>query len=132
MTRDDKDAIDRLRFNLRTLLESRRDYFVVDEHTLMPMSPRNIVALGTETSGPGLYIRPGDYARTVSAASLRLVLDWCENDFAMSLESFLSGMFHGKEWDGQTPAHQLIPEAKDRISADSLGLGHLYPQKAAP
>jgi hypothetical protein len=121
MNRDDKDQIATLRENLRRLLDSRRDYFVIDALTFSTGGVFQAETLGTE---------PGDASgRVVSAASLRLVIDWCDNDFPMSLEEFLSGMFYGREWDGETRIHKLIPESKDRLTADSLGFGHLYPPK---
>lgn len=109
---------------LKKLIDTRRDAFVIDALTLgLPSEEdrgRNRMTLGTES----LVEIP---SRTVSAASLRLVYDWATSDWPITLESYLSGMFHGKEWDGETSAHMLIPEVQSRITADSLGLGHLYP-----
>jgi hypothetical protein len=117
----------RLAANLKALLDSRRDAFVIDTATLAVLADGRAMQLGTDTHIGGYIV--GALSRTVSAASLRLVYDWATSDWPISLESYLSGMFHGREWDGTTPAFELIPEAHTRITADSLGLGHLYPPK---
>lgn len=115
----------RMAANLKVLLDSRRDAFVIDERTLAIDIAGSAMGLGTEPRNhPTSYF----YCRTVSAAALRLVYDWATSDWPISLESYLSGMFHGREWDGTTPAYKLIPEVASRLTADSLGLGHLYPQ----
>lgn len=75
------------------------------------------------------YSRDSDADRTVSAAALRILRDWCQHDWPMLLGDYLSGMFHGKQWDRKTPPWKLIPTVEQRLTAESLGLDHLYPPK---
>lgn len=114
------------------MLNSRRDHFIIGPQTFAAAIWREP---DNETTRP-LFDKHGhetiDEGRTVSAAAIRLILDWAQNSWPMSLGDFLSGMFFGRAWDQKTPPWRLIPEAKSRLSADSLGFGHLYPSKETP
>lgn len=104
------------------MLEGRRDTFVIGPHTFAAAvwrEPDPTLASGVSA----------EWGRAVSAAVIRRILDWAENDWPMSLGDFLSGMFFGKEWDKKTPPWVLVPTVEQRMSAESLGFGHLYPTK---
>lgn len=126
------------------MLESRRDFFTIGPQTfaasLWREPQQHLSRLNTtghhhativfaHDTASAIFVDPEDAnaGRVVSAAAIRLVLDWATNDWPVSLGEFLSGMFLGKPWDEKTPPWKLIPEAKSRLSADSLGFSHLYP-----
>lgn len=110
------------------LLESHRDAFVIGPRTFAAAvwrEPNTPEGAGLASAPQGISVAD----RTVSATVIRRVLDWAENEWPMSLGDFLSGMFYGKEWDRKTPPWRLVPTIEQRITAESLGFGHLYPTK---
>ncbi len=119
---DKKWAKQSIATHCHEILNSRRDTFVI--------GPQTFAAGVWREPELGRPLTPNDVvSRAVPASAIRRVLDWAENDWPMSLGDFLSGMFYGKEWDKKTPPWRLVPAAEDRLSAESLGFGHLYPSK---
>lgn len=122
--------------HLRDKLNSRRDNFVIDKFMFEPQE------------GPGDYGTTAFRARrlehppvadadgqekaereivkTVSAATLRLLLDYCESAWDMDLRSYCAGIFHGREPNEGETAFDLLPDVRQRVSADRLGFGHIY------
>lgn len=121
---------------LRSRLDSRRDVFPIDrfmfeavdyddesdsDDPLIP-GPRVI----DTTNRHNLTDKLKEQKR-VSAATLRLLLDYCENlAWEMDFVSYCAGIFHGREAQPGETAFDLLPDVQERISADRLGFGHIY------
>lgn len=100
---------------LRAKLATNREVFVVDPLDFDP----SIAALKSAADTA---------SKLVSAPTLRLLLDYCENPnwWHMSFEEYAAAIFYGREPQEKELLFDLLPEALDRISADRLGLGHIY------
>lgn len=114
---------------LREKLNSRRDVFVIDKFMFEPqegggdMQARRV----EHATGPS-YPRPKERnnVKNVSAATLRLLLDYCESAWDMDFVSYCAGIFHGREPHQDETAFDLLPDVQSKISADRLGFGHIY------
>jgi len=98
---------------LRERLASHRTTFVVDKMMFEWLHEIE----GRETNGT---------QKVVTAAALKLLLDYCENDWGMGFVSYCAAIFHSREPAEGECAFDLLPDVKDRLSADRIGLGHIY------
>ncbi len=124
------EAREQFAHELRERLNSRRDVFVVDEYMFEPysgvslaMSGRRRIAVAGSGSFPPEELRT---QKTISSACLRLLLDYCESAWEMSLPEYCAGVFHGREAREGETAFDLLPTVQERLSADRLGLGGIY------
>ncbi len=114
-----KEAREQFAYSLRKQLDSRRDVFVVGKHMFEQTEG---------SSAPDRIIAPDDdgESKRVSAATLRLLLDYCESAWDMDFVSYCAGIFHGRAPQPGECAFDLLPDVQSRISADRLGFGAIY------
>lgn len=107
---------------LRVKLDSRRNVFALSRSVFDFMLPDDNSDAAIVGESP-----PDNAVKKVSAASLRLLLDYCENlDWPIGLVEYCAGVFHSREAaPGETP-FDLLPDEQEGISADRLGFGHIY------
>jgi hypothetical protein len=121
---------------LRLKLNSRRDVFVIDRHMFEPQesdSGEHATEMQRRLVGHPYPDKNGaepdrNVTKQVSAATLRLLLDYCESAWDMDFVSYCAGIFHGRTPREDETAFDLLPDVQSRISADRLGLGHIYGQ----
>lgn len=122
----------RLAEQVRKLLATRRDNFLIHKYMFEPYDVNgelNGVRSISESSNP--HPQPHrhgvDESKTVSAAALRVLLDYFEsNEWPMSFVEYCAGMFHGRPPEENETAFDLLPDVRTRVSADRLGFGHIY------
>lgn len=110
---------------LRHHLDTHRHDFVVDE---MMFEPSERYAHRLLSYAQGSEKRGGTH-KLVSAACLKLLLDYCEGDWPMDFVSYCAGIFHGREPKPDETAFDLLPDVRKRVTADRLGFGHIYGSK---
>lgn len=120
------DALHRARFadNLRRLVNSHRTVFAVDKFMFEPQPSNSDRVVGVDDQMNGEPHPDGQ--KTVSAAALRILLDYCENDWPMGFVEYCAGMFHGRAPKPGETAFDLLPDVRTRINAERLGFGGIY------
>ncbi len=118
------------------MLASRRDVFVIDRFAFEPFSSDGYVDAGervvmvddpSATIGSAGMTHGINEQKKVSAACIKLLLDYCEEPaWTMSLPEYCAGIFHGRELQPGETAFDLLPDVQERLSADRLGFGHIY------
>jgi hypothetical protein len=117
-----EDAKQLFAAKLQQQLDSRRDVFVVDSFLFEPFDSDNDRSVVQDVSTAATR----GVQKTVSAACLKLLLDYCESAWDMPFVDYCAAVFHGREpREGET-AFDLLPDVRQRVSADRLGLGHIY------
>lgn len=116
---------------LRKKLETNRTTFVVDkwmfEAGSAGVNKRFIETASSEDAPADESIPESDLRqKLVTAAALRIMLDYCESNWPMGFVEYCAGMFQGRLPAPGECAFDLLPDARERVSADRLGLGHIY------
>lgn len=102
---------------LRSKLDSRRDTFVINGELFEDQR----IAWEADPA------KPEQKPKTVSAAALKLLLDYCDNmEWTMSLAEYCANIFHSRAPEPGETAFSLLPDVRDRLSADRLGFWHIY------
>jgi hypothetical protein len=131
MTKEDRDQF---AAELRLKLDSRRDVFVIDRHMFEPQDDKGwglLVGAAHKIGHPyedknGADEPDRNIVKNVSAATLKLLLDYCESAWDMDFVSYCAGIFHGRQPRPDETAFDLLPDVQSKLSADRLGFGHIY------
>lgn len=106
---------------LRRQLETHRTMFVIDKRLFEGLMGRYI-AVEQEKA----LLKENQLTKLVTAGALRIMLDYCENEYPMTFIAYCAAMFHAREPKEDETVFDLLPDARDRLDADRLGLGHIY------
>lgn len=102
--------------DIRERLQSNRDVFVIDADDW-------IYTEHHEQDGTGKAAE----TKKVSATTLRLLLDYCDNEWpGMDIVEYAAAIFHSRQPNEGETLFDVLPSVESRLSAASVGLGHIY------
>ena len=109
-----KEEREKFAVELRTKLATHRTVFAVDAWLFE----------SHELGQPKQHA--STQAKTVSAAALRMLLDYCENEWPMGFVEYCAAVFQSREPKPGETAFDTLPDVKERMNAERLGFGAIY------
>lgn len=105
---------------LREKLSSHRDVFAIDKYMFEKTREGDFRFIGQA-------FRKDLSIKRVSAAALKLLLDYCEHsEWEMPFVDYCAAIFHGRAPQEGETAFDLLPDVQDRMNLERLGFGHIY------